>query len=331
MNKAKCNKELYCDFLIAAQNNFTCTNLAGLTDEKVAHDSINRWLSGNKMTPKILWEHVEPLVRKKSGYLIADDTVLDKPFGRDIEIAKWQYSGTHHRVVHGIGVETLLWTDSKQEHIPVDYRIYAKIQDGYTKNDHFRQMVLLADHRGFSPKAILMDAWYATIANLKMVDSLSWIWITELQSNRLVSLKPHEYLKLNELDIPFDGREVHLKGYGFIKIFKITTPDGRIGYFATSDKEKHQKDVKEVYAFRWKIEEYHRGLKQATGISRCQARKGRIQRNHIFCSILAFVALEKRRISTGISWYETKRQIIKNALKFYLKDPFVALPIASSA
>jgi hypothetical protein len=62
MNKAKCNKELYCDFLAAAQNNFTCTQMADLTSGEIAHDSINRWLYNNKMTPKILWEHTKPMV-----------------------------------------------------------------------------------------------------------------------------------------------------------------------------------------------------------------------------------------------------------------------------
>lgn len=327
MNKAKCNKELYCQFLLSAQNNFTCTQLSELTDKKISHDAINHWLRDKKMTPKILWEHTKSLVSKESGYLIADDTVLDKPFGENIELSKWQYSGTHHRVVHGIGLETFLWTDELGEkHIPVDYRLYDKTHDGYTKNQHFQEMIKLAHHRGFNPQAILMDAWYTTVANLKTIDSYHWNWVGELQTNRLVSLEPHQHLHLEELNITKDGLRVHLKAYGFIKVFKLIAPNGRIGYFATNDQTKTQKDIEKVYALRWKIEEYHRGLKQAAGISRCQARKGRIQRNHIFCSILSFVALEARRLKTDISWYQTKREIIHNALARYLKKPFIKLP-----
>lgn len=330
MNKAKCNKELYCDFLIAAQNNFTCTNLADLSGGTIAHDSINRWLLKNKMTPKILWEHVKNLVKLKSGWLIADDTVTDKPYGENIGLARWQYSGTHHRVVHGIGVETLLWTDNLA-HIPVDYRIYDKPEDGYTKNQHFQEMIRLASHRGFHPQGVLMDAWYSTVANLKTLDSIGWLWITELQANRNVSIEPHKYCRVDSLDIPEEGLTVHLKNYEFIKVFKITAPKGRVGYFATSDQSKTQKDIREAYALRWKIEEYHRGLKQATGIERCQARKARIQRNHILCSILAFVALEVRRLNTGTSWYQSKREIINHALAEYLKKPFISLPQTSTA
>lgn len=330
MNKAKCSKELYCDFLIAAQNNFTCTELANLSNGKLAHDSINRWLLSHKMTPKILWEHTKSMVDPISGWLIADDTVGDKPFGQDIALAKWQYSGTHHRVVHGIGVETLLWTDGNS-HIPLDYRIYAKHQDGYTKNQHFREMILLADHRGFKPEGLLMDAWYTTVDNLKMIDKLNWTWVAELQSNRLVSTEPHKHQRVDSMDIPNEGKIVHLKAYGFIRVFKLVAPNSKIGYFATNDQNKTKKDIKKVYAFRWRIEEYHRGLKQATGLENCQARKGRIQRNHIFCSILAFVALEQRRIDTGISWYQSKKEIINQALVRYMKKPFIKLPVIASA
>jgi hypothetical protein len=41
----------------------------------------------------------------------------------------------------------------------------------------------------------------------------------------------------------------------------------------------------QVYNIRWKVEEFHRELKQLTGVESCQCRKGRIQRNHIACAI----------------------------------------------
>ena len=38
--------------------------------------------------------------------------------------------------------------------------------------------------------------------------------------------------------------------------------------------------VQQVCKVRWKVEEFHRELKQLTGVESCQCRKGRIQRNH---------------------------------------------------
>jgi hypothetical protein len=59
-------------------------------------------------------------------------------------------------------------------------------------------MVLLASHRGFEPEAILMDAWYTTVANLKTIDSLEWMWVAELQKNGAPRASPwyHHYAPL---------------------------------------------------------------------------------------------------------------------------------------
>jgi len=64
----------------------------------------------------------------------------------------------------------MLWTDDER-HIPVDCRIYNKIKDGLTKNDHFRSMLQTACQRGFQPEFVLFDSWYASLENLKLIRS----------------------------------------------------------------------------------------------------------------------------------------------------------------
>ena len=61
----------------------------------------------------------------------------------------------------------------------------------------------------------------------------------------------------------------------------------------------------------------------------CQSRTKRAQRTHIFCSILSFLALEKKRMEDNISWYEAKRKIISDCLFAYLKQPMITLPVKS--
>ncbi len=61
--KKKWTKDLYCQFLLASQRNFTATQAADLTS--VSYDAITRWLHSVKFTPNILWEHVENLVEKE--------------------------------------------------------------------------------------------------------------------------------------------------------------------------------------------------------------------------------------------------------------------------
>ena len=49
--------------------------------------------------------------------------------------------------------------------------------------------------------------------------------------------------------------------------------------------------IRGVMQARWRIEQYHRELQQVSGIELCQARKGRSQRNHIWCAIRVWLAL----------------------------------------
>jgi hypothetical protein len=92
----------------------------------------------------------------KEGYLIVDDTTLDKPYSKKIGFVRYQWSGKHHRTVKGIGLVTLLWTDG-QKILPVDFRVYNIDEDEKTKNDHFLDMLDKAEERGFKPKFVMFD------------------------------------------------------------------------------------------------------------------------------------------------------------------------------
>ena len=72
-----------------------------------------------------------------------DDTTLEKPYARKIQLVTRHWSGKHRRVVLGINLLTLLWTDGEKL-IPCDFRVYDKPLGGRSKNDHFRDMLAAA-------------------------------------------------------------------------------------------------------------------------------------------------------------------------------------------
>lgn len=329
MNRSKCNEHLYINFLLAAQKNYTCSFLSEISPNKMSHDSPTRFLAGKKLSPKVLWENVKDLVSFQEGLLILDDMVLDKPYSQKIDLVRWLWSGAHHRVVKGIGLTSLLWTGRDNEHIPIDYRIYAKDVDGKTKNEHAQEMFRLAEERGLNPEYVVFDIWFTGLKNLKTVRSLGWHWVGQFKANRVVSLKPHEHQHLEDLDIPPEGLEVHLKDYGFIKVFKFVSKNRGIEYYGTSDLNLSKSDVERIYGKRWKIEEYHRGLKQFTGSQNCQARKQRSQRNHIWLAIHSFVYLEVHRLKHSITWSQLKASIIKEAIGTYLKNPKIEVSLTA--
>lgn len=330
MEKLVINKELYCQFLIASQSRHSMVGLSELFDNHPAHDSYTRWLNSVRLTPRIIWEYSKDMVKLDQGYLIVDDSVLDKWYGPNIECVKTQYSGLHHRKVKGIGVVNFIWNGTKEpesaQHVPIDYRVYDIRRDGKTKNQHCHDMLESAYQRGFKQATVLMDSAYSDLGTLKQIRRYEWTFVTGMKSNRIVSFRPHEYHHISEIATEA-GIICHLRGFGFIKAIKLVRSNGDIDYLATNDTSLSSSVIRLANDRRWKIEEFHRGEKQTVGVEKCQSRKQRAQRNHILCSNLAFLAIEKHRLEYGCSWQASKFRVIADALRAYLRKPFVPLPI----
>ena len=78
---------------------------------------------------------------------------------------------------------TLLWTDGER-HLPCDYRIYDKPNDGKIKNDHIGELIDMAKKRGFQLEYVLFDGCYSSLMHLKKIDAVGWRWLTGLKHNR---------------------------------------------------------------------------------------------------------------------------------------------------
>jgi len=333
LNPAKCDDLDYIHFLIASVDVFTCTEAARCRpdgEKNPSHDAFTRLLQRQPPDTEALWNEIIHIVRPQEGFLVIDDTTLDKPYAKNMDLVYHQWSGKQHRLVNGINICTLLWTEGDSI-IPVDFRIYDINTDGKTKNDHFRDMLRKAKERSFRPRCVLFDSWYASVDNLKTIRKFGWHWLTRLKKNRLVNPDNTKNVQIQEIEIPPEGRTVHLKAYGFIKVFRIVSKDGDIGYWATDILEMNEAKREVMGGYSWKIEEYHRGIKQFCGVENCQARKNQSQRAHIMFSLRAFLRLEVERLRTGRSWFESKREIIRQAISAYIKNPNYSLSRTSTA
>lgn len=323
MNPPKRDAMDYIHFLIATQKAYRCTEAARVQPDgprRPAHDALTRLLQRHDPDPEVLWQEAQSCVARERGVLLLDDTTLDKWYARKIALVTRHWSGRHQRVVQGINLITLMWTDG-QKHIPCDYWVYAKAHDGQTKNDHFRQMLAVAHARGFQPECVVSDSWYASLGNLKTIAGYGWRWLTHLKRNRLVNPDRTGNRPVSEVDIGTQDRIVHLKGYGMVKVFKIVTPNGDIEYWGTNDLEMDAATRQKYAAQIGKIEAYHRGIKQFCGIDRAQVRSARAQRNHLQFALRAFLRLELYRLRTGVTWFEAKLRIIRDAIRAYLAHP----------
>jgi putative transposase len=323
MNAAKCSATDYIDFLVAAPRAVSATEAARAQPDRPAppaHDAFTRLLHRLEPDPATLWAEAAPLVRREAGILVLDDSTLDKPYARAMGLVTRHWSGKHRRVVRGINLLSLLRTDGDAL-IPCDYRPYDKAADGLSKNDHYRAMLTGAKARGFAPAVVVFDSWYASLDNLKAIRGHGWPWLTQLKANRLVNPDGGGNRPLGECAISAAGTRVHLQGYGFVLVFRIVAPDGDTEHWAASDLRLGELTRLKYAEWAWGIEVYHRGLKQHCGAERAQVRAARAQQNHIGCALRAFLRLEQHRLVTGVSWWEAKTSLIREAVRQSLAHP----------
>ena len=333
MNPSKCHDEDYINFLIAAQRRFTCTEAARSQPDgdapltiPPAHDSFTRFLQRLPSNTEALWNEARNLLDPTGGILIVDDSTLDKPYANKMDYVTYHWSGKHHSVVKGINLITALWSNGTAL-VPCDFRLYNASVDHLTKNDHFQNMLVKAkEERKMQPNYVLFDSWYSGLENLKLVArKLGWHFFCRLKENRLVNPDKTWNKQIKEVEIPAEGRLVHLKGFGMIKVFKTVSTKGDVEYWATDNLEMLKTKSEKLSDAAWGIEEYHRGIKQCCGVERAQVRNAAAITNHILLSIRAFIRLELHRLETGTSWYEAKIAIIRDAVTSYLMHPIYIL------
>ncbi len=95
---------------------------------------------------EVLWKNVkEKIVTTEDGYLIFDDTVINKQYSQKIDseaplkeaLVRRQYSGNEHGIVRGIGIVNCLYFNPQTEQFwIIDYRIYNPESDEKSKIEH---------------------------------------------------------------------------------------------------------------------------------------------------------------------------------------------------
>ena len=110
-----------------------------------------------------------------------------------------------------------------------------------------------------------------------------------------------------------------------IRVIRTISKDGGVAHWATNDLTMRVQQRGSLTRQTWGIGVNHRGIKQFCGVGKSQARKAETQRNHVLIAFQASLRLEARRLRTGISWYQSKADMIRSALREYLAHPLYFL------
>ena len=97
--------DFYSNVILSSFSQMTATGASALTDGRMSHDQITRFLHSAPVSSRDLWYRVKPLVRSvesNEGVLIVDDTIAHKPHMDENDIVCWHYDHTEGRTIKGI-------------------------------------------------------------------------------------------------------------------------------------------------------------------------------------------------------------------------------------
>ena len=323
---AQCNSALYTLFLLAEPKYVSCVRFSEIL-ETVSHDSINRFLLREQYTPQDLFKEVKSNLILTAGTLSVDDSVEDKHYRDHTKSAfvDFFWSGKHKRSVKGINLITLYYTDTAGSSYPVNFRIYDK-QEGKTKNDYFREMVLEVVEWGLEPAWVTGDSWYLSLENLKFLRNQKVGFLFGIANNRKVSIERGTSGQVKTVEIPSEGLTVYLKAFGWVKVFcQPFKNEPRYYILYRPDLEALQQLTREtfkaVHDDHWRIECFHRVIKQVCNIERFYVRDEQAIRNHFFCALLAFCKLQTMCINGLLNnCYEISRQLFVPVIRQFILE-----------
>lgn len=334
--------DVYSDYLLSSMGATTATGLSRLLDGAISHDQVTRFLAEKVKTSSDLWRVVKPLVRQiesEAGVLIFDDSIQEKPHTDENDIICWHYDHTQGRNVKGINFLTALY-HSQGVSLPVAFHLVAKTESYLdpksdklkrrsptTKNEHYRQMLQVSVRNAIPFRYVLNDSWYAAADNMLFIrHELDRHFVMALKSNRKVARSAQDksqgrYQKVSTLDLP-EGtvQEIYLESVDFPLLLtqqRFTNGDASTGmlYLVTSDLTLDAAHLTTIYPTRWKVEEYHRSLKQNAALDKSPTRTVTTQTNHFFAALCAFVKLEWLGRRTDLNHYALKSKIYVMALR----------------
>jgi hypothetical protein len=184
-----------------------------------------------------------------------------------------------------------------------------------------------------------MDTWYATQKMMSFIDVRGKIFYCPIKKNRQIKPEGQENFtsvdnyEWSQSDL---NRGIHIQlkddKKQVLQLFKVEASTSKTNFVVTnSPNQQSTEHATNISAQRWKIEQAHRELKQLTGIEKCQARSAEAQKNHIICSILAWLTIKSAATLRDVSVYHLKDALYSEYLKKEMANPTIPFDIEGLA
>ena len=278
---------------------------------KTSSYKLKRFLDENWNEEQLLKDFIKQhKIDWSKGWLIVDDTVIEKPYAQKIECSYWTYSSKNNGFVRGINLTVLLWTDGNLV-IPIKSMIYTKDDDGephQTKNDFAFEALKYAKSLEIEPEAVLFDSKFSSSNILNLIKNYGWEYFTQLPCSRNFNGRQ---LKMQQFQpIPRKG---NLKGVGHVVC--VCKHKGR--YYATNSRQEgiSREQIVKKYRKRWAVEVLFRELKQCCHLQDCQSLKTSQQRRYVDLCLKAHAQLQEIKNEIGRSIYAAKTWFLSNQMQ----------------
>lgn len=289
----------YLSGILSLGETVTCTALARMI-KGTSHDGLTRLLQHKTLDWQTLLSSIIASItgRLSTGYLIIDDTVIDKTFARAIEGIAWVYSSKENRSILGLSVVVLCWSNGTVT-VPLGLRIWRK-DNGKSKVDLAVELLhQVKKLPRFTPQYVVFDSWYAADRLLETIERFRWTWVTQLKRNR----------KLNDVQVAVLHRHPYWMEIGILSNHHrvLVVRHGK-RFLTTNDISWSKKQLLDTYTTRWSIETMFRVLHDQLGIEDCQAISFRAQTAHLHLCFMAYIALERERRDQHRTHYALRRE-----------------------
>jgi len=228
------------------------------------------------------------------GYIIIDETDVDKSFGEKVPCLGWIYSHRKNKYIFGLHIVVMVWTNEKVT-IPLGWKIYKK-DCGITKIDLAMELITycLFTPR-IQPKAFLFDSFYASETLLKYLIHHKQTFYSQLPKNRKLN---------NQALSQWNKGRPYWQEVGVIRGgIRVQVVKNRRKCYVTNAIGISRKEQLQTYKIRWKIEEVFRFVKQELGFERCHVTSLTGQNNHFGTCFYLYALLQDIAAKTQMTDY----------------------------
>ena len=148
------------------------------------HDSLSRILQDTKLEwQTLLSSFIRKILGKLSGgYLMTDDTVVNKSFAKVIDGLAWIFCSMEGRPVLGLNIVVLAWSNGTVT-VPLAMKIWER--GGKPKYDLALQLLSYARNiLRIKPKYAAFDSWYPSQKMLQRLHRYGWAFYPQIKKNR---------------------------------------------------------------------------------------------------------------------------------------------------